>query len=279
VSGATPPVPPPPPGPAGAGVPVPPPPGPGPVPPPPPPGPVPQSGPSAAEHLTPAWPGGSPGADQLGFSDQTYTAGSWSAAATASLVPRPVPPPGTDPVAIAALPSAVVVPPVGIVLAIVAIVRTRRSHQRGRVLATAALIVGVLLTAVAVLVPLLFPTLVPRLAGMTSPVGPDVDGPIDVHVRQLTVGSCVRTVPSGGTDEVTVVPCGSEHEARVVSQYAFDDDRWPGAQAVRDRVAGSCILSADEAASGVRAVALVPTEGSWRQGDRQGLCLLTPDPA
>ncbi|PFG37087.1 hypothetical protein ATL41_1835 [Flavimobilis soli] len=250
---------------------------PGTVPPPPPPAPVPPSGPSAAEHLTPAWPGGTSNGDQLGFSDQTYTAGTWSAAATASLVPRPAPPSGTDPVAIASLPAAIVVPPAGVVLAIVALVRTARSHQRGRVLATAALIAGSLLSALAVLLPLLVPSLVPRLTGTTDPVGPDVDGPVGVHVRQLTVGSCVRTVPSGGTVRTTVVPCGEEHEARVVSQYVFDDGSWPGDEEVAERVAASCTLSAEEVAAGVRAVALVPTEASWRQGDRQGLCLLTPD--
>ena len=302
MSGATPPVPPPPPGPAGAGVPVPPPPAPsgtgpvpvppapfaapsaapspvpGPVPPPAPPGPAPFSGPSAAEHLTPAWPGGHAGAEHLGFSEQTYTAGSWSASAAASLVPRPTPPPGTDPVAIIAVPASVVLPPVGVVLAVVALARTGQSRQRGRVLATAALLVGTLLTALVVLLPFLVPSLIPRLEGATARVAPDVDGPVVVHVRQLTVGSCVRSLPSGTADRTTVVPCAEEHEARVVSQYVFREKGWPGTETVRDRVASSCTVSETEAAAGVRAVALVPTEGSWRQGDRQGLCLLTPDP-
>lgn len=179
--------------------------------------------------------------------------------------------------AIAAVVTAVLVPPVGLVLAIVSLVRTGRSRQRGAVLAAVALFVAVLLTTLLALVPVLSPSLLPRLQGATTPVGPDVERPVGVHVRQLTVGSCVRSAPDGATDRVTVVPCQDEHAAQVVSTYLFDADSWPGAASVRSQVVGSCTISAAEAEAGVRAVALVPTQESWRQGDRAGLCLLTRD--
>lgn len=232
----------------------------------------------ASASMTPAWGGGQAPPEHLGFSDQTYTAGSWSPAATATLVPRPEPPAGIEPFSIAAIVTAVLLPPVGFVLGVVALVRTRRTRQRGAVLAAVALFVAVLLTVLLAMVPTLAPTLLPRLQGVTSPVGPEVDRAVGAHVRQLTVGSCVRDLPDGSTDRVTVVPCTDEHAVRVVSEYTFDDDSWPGSSAVRREVAESCTLSAEEAAAGVRAVALVPTKESWRQGDRTGLCLLTTSP-
>ena len=229
--------------------------------------------------MLPAWPGAQGVTDPHGYSPQTYTTAGWSAAAAASLVPRPAPPAGTDPVAIVALVLAVLLPPVGVVLAVVALVRTRRSRRRGTLLAVLALAVGAVLSAVLALLPALAPGLVPRLEGATTPLDPGVEHATEVHVRRLTAGSCLDAIPTGATERVTVVPCAGPHGAAVVSTYAFDDAaEWPGADAVARRVAGACTLTAEEAAAGVRAVALAPTEASWAQGDRTGLCLVSSTP-
>lgn len=185
-----------------------------------------------------------------------------------------VPPrPPIDGWAIAALVTALLgLGPVALVLALVALRRTRRNGSRGRGLAVAALVIGLveLLALVAVLV------LVVLLVRASSPLPVGVQAPREAHVGQLVVGHCLRSLPDDGdVATVTLVPCDQPHEASVVSTYRFQDGAvWPGQAAADSRVARSCEITDDEAAAGARLVAWAPTQQGWSRGDRTGLCLL-----
>jgi hypothetical protein len=52
---------------------------------------------------------------------------------------------------------------------------------------------------------------------------------------------------------------------------------WPGQQSADARVARACVLDASEIEAGVRTVTWSPTERSWSDGDRVGLCLAVVD--
>ena len=60
----------------------------------------------------------------------------------------------------------------------------------------------------------------------------------------------------------------------MVTEYTFAPTRvWPGQQSADARVARACVLDDAEVADGVRTVTWSPTERSWADGDRVGLCL------
>lgn len=193
---------------------------------------------------------------------EPYYAPGWSA-------PRP----RTDPVAVAALVTAVMgLGLVGVGLGVWALRRTRRDGTGGRGLAVAAVVVGAAWTvaAVAALV------VVTTVAASTRPLSLDVAAPVDVAPGRLVTGHCLGELPPDGeVARVRVVPCDEPHDAQVVSQYRFrPDEAWPGQQAADARVARGCTLSAAEVEAGDTAVTWAPTEQTWARGDRTGLCLV-----
>ncbi|MBC7550385.1 MAG: hypothetical protein H7269_05725, partial [Cellulomonas sp.] len=103
-----------------------------------------------------------------------------------------------------------------------------------------------------------------------------VAAPRDVHARQLVTGNCLDPLPDDGEiDTVRVVPCADPHAAKVISQYAFEPDAvWPGQAAADRRVATACEVSVAETGAGLAPLTWAPTEQSWDDGDRTGLCLL-----
>lgn len=191
------------------------------------------------------------------------------------------PPPRTDPVAVTSLVTGVLgLGPVALVLGLVGLRRTRRGRvpaRRGRGLAVAGTVLGVVGTVVgAALVAFVAVTTV-----TSRPLPPDVTEPVDARAVQLVTGSCLETLPPDGeVDRVRVVPCADPHAAQVLTDYRFDRGaRWPGAEEAAAAVAAACTLTPDEVAQGLRVVAWSPTEASWRQGDRTGLCVgVLPDP-
>ncbi|MGY4644736.1 DUF4190 domain-containing protein [Cellulomonas sp. URHB0016] len=165
--------------------------------------------------------------------------------------------------------------PVALVLGIVALRRTAVRGTRGRGLAIAGVVLGVVGTvALAAGV-----TVAVLTASQQRPLPADVAEARTAHVAQLVTGSCLDALPSGeSVESVRVVPCAEPHAAQVVTDYEFASDAvWPGQDAADARVARACVLDADEVAEGVRAVSWAPTESGWRRGDRQGLCLAVLD--
>jgi len=165
--------------------------------------------------------------------------------------------------------------PVALVLAVVALRRIATRHTRGRGLAIAGAVVGVLGT-VALAVGL---TTVVLTAAATRPLPADVAAARDARTQQLVTGNCLADLPPDGpVRSVRVVPCADPHEAQVVTEFSFAANAvWPGQQAADARVARACVLDDAEVAAGVRTVTWSPTEQSWGDGDRVGLCLAVVD--
>lgn len=112
-----------------------------------------------------------------------------------------------------------------------------------------------------------------RLSMQTRVLG-EVDRPTSAHSRQLDVGHCVASMPADGdVGRVDLVPCADPHVAEVVGVHPFRADAWPGQRAVDDEAAASCEMDSTQVAAGFRAVVWSPSEESWAQGDRRGLCL------
>ncbi|MBN0039195.1 septum formation family protein [Cellulosimicrobium cellulans] len=173
----------------------------------------------------------------------------------------------------ASVPAGVVLGPVGIGLGAAGLSRVRSRGTRGRGLAVAGMVVGAVVT-------------VAWAAGALvwwqgeqgrTPLAGDVDAPQTVNAVQLVLGTCLDELPPDGeVSQVRAVPCADEHRAQVVARTDLGaDEVWPGQQAVDHRVARVCtpdVLGAD-APEGVELVVWSPTEASWRDGDRTGLCL------
>jgi hypothetical protein len=165
--------------------------------------------------------------------------------------------------------------PVALVLAIVALRRVAARHTRGRGLAIAGAVLGVLGT-----VALVVGVTVAVLTALASrPLPADVATARDARAQQLVTGNCLAVLPADGqVRSVRVVPCADPHEAQVVTEFSFAANAvWPGQQAADARVARACVLDDAEIAAGVRTVTWAPTEASWSRGDRIGLCLAVVD--
>lgn len=202
-------------------------------------------------------------AQRPGYDENVYYAPGWEPAA-----------PRTEPLAVAAIPTGLLLGPVGVGVGVAALARIRRDGSRGTGLAWAGIALGlaVTLTAVAVVVALLVGD------AATRPLPAEVSEPRSAHARQLVLGSCLAELPDDGpVASVRVVPCGDAHEAQVVARTDFPADaRWPGQDAADARVSRVCtpaVLSGDAPAEGIELVVWSPSEASWAEGDRTGLCV------
>ncbi|MFB8227535.1 septum formation family protein [Cellulosimicrobium sp. NPDC055967] len=232
-----------------------------PVPPPPAGAPTPP-GAAAPRPAASADPAGPPGPPGPGFAPETYYAPGWQPAA-----------PRVEPLAVASVPAGVVLGPVGIGLGAAGLSRVRSRGTRGRGLAVAGTVVGAAVTVA---------WTVGALAWWQgeqarAPLAGDVTAPQTVNAVQLVLGTCLDALPPDGeVAQVRAVPCADEHRAQVVARTDLGaDELWPGQQAVDRRVARVCtpdVLGSD-APEGVELVVWSPTEASWRDGDRTGLCL------
>lgn len=107
----------------------------------------------------------------------------------------------------------------------------------------------------------------------TRPLG-EVETARGAHARQLEPGHCLVVLPEDGTvDRVSVGPCDRGHRAEVVGVTTLPDGPWPGQEEVVDRVVASCEMDNAQLEAGFVPVVWTPSEQSWAQGDRRGLCL------
>ncbi|MBI9115850.1 septum formation family protein [Sanguibacter suaedae] len=111
-----------------------------------------------------------------------------------------------------------------------------------------------------------------------DPVAVDVESPTEVSAQQVVMGSCIEALPADGdVATVTVVPCDEEHDAQVVAAEELDGDEFPGDGAVREDTARVCTVDdltlPDGDVPELELSVWVPSEASWDDGDRTGLCL------
>lgn len=161
--------------------------------------------------------------------------------------------------------------PVALVLAVLALRRIARGGTRGKGMAIAGAVLG--LVGTLALVAAVTAGVLTAVA--TRPLPADVSSARTAHAQQLVTGNCLETLPADGrVESVRVVPCADPHEAQVVTVYEFSDDAvWPGQRVADSRVARSCVLDQAELDAGVTPATWAPTERSWARGDRVGLCL------
>jgi hypothetical protein len=198
-----------------------------------------------------------------GYDENVYYAPGWQPDA-----------PRTEPLAVAALPTGLLLGPVGVGVGAAALARIRRHGTRGVGLAWAGIALGVAGTLAVLAV------LLARVVGdaATEPLPSDVSAPQTAHARQLVLGTCLAELPDDGeVAAVRVVPCADPHEAQVVARTDFPvDAAWPGQDAADARVSRVCtpaVLSADVDPAGIELVVWSPTADSWAEGDRTGLCV------
>ncbi|GIJ45669.1 hypothetical protein Val02_25550 [Virgisporangium aliadipatigenens] len=96
---------------------------------------------------------------------------------------------------------------------------------------------------------------------------------------------CVAAISEGMVFSVETVPCSQPHRAQVYATFTLPDGAYPGDVPVARSVESRCAELAQKLtlAPGVdeetaEVAYLHPTQGSWRAGDRTGICLVgTPD--
>lgn len=111
-----------------------------------------------------------------------------------------------------------------------------------------------------------------------TPAAPDATGRL--HSAQIVSGMCIQNL-GDEAGVVWVVSCDTDHDAQVVSTYKFSGDGFPGDDAVASAALDYCAsqLTAGaplaDSARGREWVAWVPSEGTWKAGDRSALCIVT----
>ena len=148
------------------------------------------------------------------------------------------------------------------VLGVLGLRRTQDGHRRGREFALAGLVIAtvwllVLATAGAV--------------GRTTLRG-------RVAATDLKVGNCVQGSTEGEVSRVKVVACTSPHTGQVVGNFTVDGTAFPGDEELTSQATQRC---PDYAPAGIDAQLaifyLVPTTGTWAEGDHVVSCLVVSD--
>ncbi|MER5883443.1 DUF4190 domain-containing protein [Streptomyces sp. NPDC001941] len=204
----------------------------------------------------------------------------------------PFPPYGTPPrpplngLSVASLVLGLVccLPPLGLVLGIVALVQIKRRGQRGRGMAVA----GVVLSSVGTLLLGLF-----LISGAASDFWGGfrdaVDqGPGNRSVTDLRKGDCYKM--SGGlaereVDRVSVVDCAERHDGEVTGSFPLEGyDAWPGRQRIEqvaeercEKLNGGYAMDTWAVPEDAWTYYYLPSRTSWRLGDHKVTCSMASE--
>jgi hypothetical protein len=166
---------------------------------------------------------------------------------------------------------------VSAVLGIIALLRIRRTGQRGKPLA----IIGILLTVIWAIVIAGVLVLVARTTAARGPDG-HVTQRGSVLVTQLRVGDCVEKWSTASTvgqvGSVTVVPCTTSHDAEIFLTYAVPGTAFPGDRQVTAAATKQCLAGSKTALKPAELAKasiayLKPLASSWSKGDRNVICV------
>jgi hypothetical protein len=235
----------------------------------------------------------------------------------APVVPPASRPGRWDGVSIAALVLAVPgVLVAAIPLAIAGLVRTRHRVRRGRGLAIAGLVLSwawtILLSAVAGAALMLVaereaPPAASSPGVATAPVAQPPPAPAStepprvtpsptlvtpprsvrpkrIRVKDIRVGHCIDRTPANTFETLPVVPCVQPHDVEVYAIRGLGRGGWPGDKALTDRADKACrppfeaYVGVPYDESTLEISWYLPTQSSWRVGDREVTCILH-DPA
>ncbi|OBA78241.1 hypothetical protein A9W99_24215 [Mycobacterium sp. 1164966.3] len=148
---------------------------------------------------------------------------------------------------------------------IVALGRTKPGGQKGRGMAIAGLVLSALWAVVVV---------VAIVAGALSPTH-------STSARSAKVGDCWADLPTGNrVSRVNTTGCDHPHRGEVVGVLTMPDGSYPAQsvfqsykQKCRDALASYSSTAMDD--SSVDLAVMPPSEDSWKQGDRDMVCIAT----
>lgn len=166
-------------------------------------------------------------------------------------------------------------------LGIVALVKLSKSHQKGRGLAIAGIVISVLwwIGFIILAVFLARQTVERNAAGQITKEG-------RIDFGQIRVGDCVKIPNPGGSGDVNTfelkgVPCSSGHNAETAAILPIASDTYPGSDALDSQTVGACQTRAQSylagsSVTGLQPYRLIPTESIW-QGDNghRVICFIT----
>jgi Septum formation len=95
-------------------------------------------------------------------------------------------------------------------------------------------------------------------------------------VFKLRPGDCINSAPNGLV--VTVLSCGTSHEAEVFATYALPKSSWPGNTTVEQDAGDGCAsrlgayLNPDLANAGFAQEFVYPNQTAWQAGERTVVC-------
>ena len=95
-------------------------------------------------------------------------------------------------------------------------------------------------------------------------------------VFKLRPGDCINSAPNGLT--VTVLSCGTPHDAEVFATFALPKSSWPGNTAVEQAAGTACAsrlggyLNPDLASAGLAQEFVYPNQTAWQAGERTVVC-------
>ena len=95
-------------------------------------------------------------------------------------------------------------------------------------------------------------------------------------VFKLRPGDCINSAPNGLT--VTVLSCGTPHDAEVLATFALPKSSWPGNTAVEQAAGTACAsrlggyLNPDLASAGLAQEFVYPNQTAWQAGERTVVC-------
>ena len=159
-----------------------------------------------------------------------------------------------------------------IVFGLVALLRIRKSHKRGRGMAITGIVIGTCwLVAITVVV-----------ARYRADRGPDgvVTRSGAVLAQELRGGDCLVSLPTASSKTLRVVPCREPHRAEVYAAIPLTESRYPGEAAAGRFAEAACSEALRGRVEPARLEALEmrylpPNAVSWRLGEREVLCLLS----
>jgi hypothetical protein len=203
---------------------------------------------------------------------------------------QPTPVPGSNGLAIAALCCGIaglfpVAAVVAIVLGVVALNQLRHRIQRGRGMAVAGIVLGVLwlLGLVFVVVAVATDDTTPgaSAAGAGSSATAAVSTtsePPETFVDDLVAGDCFSGGKKDEIDLVTAIPCSQPHESQVTYIFELPAGKYPGEEKVITSAESTCSdkadpLLTDKAYNQLDPSFIYPDSYTWR-GDRTVLCLV-----
>jgi hypothetical protein len=95
-------------------------------------------------------------------------------------------------------------------------------------------------------------------------------------VFKLRPGDCINSAPDGLA--VTVLSCGTPHDAEVFATFALPASSWPGNTAVEQEAGNDCAsrlggyLNPNLASAGLAQEFVYPNQTAWQAGERTVVC-------